>query len=223
MLRAHQAQPAVQGPLCSCSSGCFYDSSAYHWTNGLEVDGSEPQSLQCHHQIGRRQYLKKHMGREVSLLSREPIHRISTPPLAPGALCIPSQEDAGIDWRVCGQHCFSCFLGELASAEIPITPTFQPHRGDHREGGPAFLGFSARQEAQLPQPGLHIPARSFSQVHCDPHPYLLNLLLCCSVLCFSFNAPLTHLEGLLRHMLAFFLRPSGRAHRPQPCLKHPHF
>lgn len=37
------------------------------------------------------------------------------------------------------------FWGSCLSEESPITSTSLPHRGGHREGGPAFLGFSGRQ------------------------------------------------------------------------------
>lgn len=73
------------------------------------------------------------MAREVSLLPREPVHKMSTLALAQDAFCIPSREDAGVDCRVCGQHCFSCFLlGELAVCRKSSFP--------HLEGGVCLFG-----------------------------------------------------------------------------------
>lgn len=57
--------------------------------------------------------LKEHSGsREVSLLPRGPMHGMRTP-LAQGAFCIPSQEDAGIDGEFVDNSCSGFLLGEL--------------------------------------------------------------------------------------------------------------
>lgn len=72
----------ASGTHCPWSRDYFSDFSAHQWTNGLEVDGSELQSLQCNPRGGGEvitlkshqphMHLKELMGREASLLPGEP-------------------------------------------------------------------------------------------------------------------------------------------------------
>lgn len=128
MFRAPQALCPLQrqntrGPLYSCSRGCFHDSAARYWTNGLEVDGSEPKAYGLTTREGEDNTFQLPTTLHACSLKEQWVGRSPFPPENPyirwtqpqDVFCIPSQEDADIDWRVCGQHCFPCFLlGELS-------------------------------------------------------------------------------------------------------------